>query len=81
MNQTLEQQSNAHNNDYTALEAIYHRITGGELVRDPISIKSESPQMQSESCAIVVRRDVSSLAPWSESTLGTNVYNANNTNQ
>lgn len=35
MPQTLEQQSQQHNNDYTALEATYHRITGGELVRDP----------------------------------------------
>ena len=35
MEQTLQQRAHAHNNDYSALEAIYHRITGGELVRDP----------------------------------------------
>jgi hypothetical protein len=37
MGQTLEQQAYAHNNDYSALEAIYHCATGSELVRDPFT--------------------------------------------
>ncbi len=37
MEQTLEQQARARDNDYTALEATYHRATGGELVSDPYS--------------------------------------------
>lgn len=32
---TLESQSQQHNNDYTALEALYRASTGGELVLDP----------------------------------------------
>src|SRR5579864_9363638 len=35
MNQTLAQQAYARNNDYSHLEATYHRITGAELVCDP----------------------------------------------
>ncbi len=35
MIRTLQQQSQTHNNDYTSLEAAYHRFTGGELVLDP----------------------------------------------
>src|SRR5947209_9840331 len=35
MAQTLEQQSQQHNNDYTHLEAVYREATGSELVLDP----------------------------------------------
>lgn len=35
MNQTLSQQAYSHDNNYSHLEALYHRATGGELVRDP----------------------------------------------
>src|SRR5947209_1115630 len=35
MSSTLESQSQQHNNDYTALEALYRASTGGELVLDP----------------------------------------------
>lgn len=35
MQQTLEQQLQARDNDYTALEEKYRAATGSELVRDP----------------------------------------------
>src|SRR6266702_286469 len=35
MPQTLEQQSQQHNNNYTHLEALYHDATGSELMLDP----------------------------------------------
>lgn len=41
---TLEQQAQAHNNDYTDLEALYRYATGGELVTDPYaSVRQEVP--------------------------------------
>jgi len=44
MEQTLEQCANAHDNDYSHLEMIYHRATGGELVRDPyMSVQHPAP--------------------------------------
>src|SRR6266849_37007 len=35
MQQTLENQAQAHNNDYTDLEALYRQAMGSELVCDP----------------------------------------------
>src|SRR5947209_4504962 len=35
MQYTLEQQTQNHSNDYSALESVYRDVTGGELVIDP----------------------------------------------
>jgi tetratricopeptide (TPR) repeat protein len=54
MHQTLEQQANTHNNDYSTLEAIYHRLTGSELVRDPYgSVHHTSPNLTLRASVVI----------------------------
>ncbi len=54
MQQTLGQRANAHNNDYSDLEAIYYRITGGELVRDPYgSVHHTGPNITLSASVII----------------------------
>ena len=54
MPQTLEQQANTHNNDYSALEAIYQRITGSELVRDPYgSVQHAGPNITLRASVVI----------------------------
>ena len=46
MPQTLEQQSNTYNNNYSPLEATYHRLTGGQLVLEPYtSVRHTVPDL------------------------------------
>lgn len=54
MEPTLEKRAFAHHNDYSTLEAMYHRITGGELVRDPCaSVHYAGPDIKLSASVII----------------------------
>ncbi len=58
MQQTLEQQAFSRSNDYGHLEAVYHRITGGELVRAPYeSVRHTVPELTLSASVIVPARN------------------------
>src|SRR6266566_1447816 len=58
MNQTLAQQAYTRNNDYGHLEAVYHRVTAGELVRDPYSsVHYSMPELTFSASLIVPARN------------------------
>ncbi len=54
MQHTLEQQVNTHNNDYTALEALYREATGSELVLDPYLFAFNTGPKLTLSASIVI---------------------------
>lgn len=54
MPQTLDQQARAWNNDYSALETIYCRTTGGELVSDPYDSVRRNPPELTLSASVVI---------------------------
>jgi len=61
MQQTLGQLANTHNNNYSALEAIYHRVTGGELVRDPYaSVQLTGPDLRLSASVVIAAWNVHS---------------------
>src|SRR6266702_3680822 len=54
MSTILESQSQQHNNDYTALEALYRAATGGELVLDPYrSVFNTSPDLTLSASVVI----------------------------
>ena len=58
MQQTLEQQAFSRSNDYGHLEAAYHHITGGELVRAPYeSVRHTVPELTLSASVIVPARN------------------------
>src|SRR5258708_24068262 len=58
MQQTLEQQTSSRNNDYGHLETIYHRVTGGELVRAPYeSVRHTVAEVMLSASVIVTARN------------------------
>src|SRR4051812_37376563 len=54
MEQTLEQQAAARDNDYQAWEAVYQRVTGGALVDDPYgSARHPAPQLTLSASVVI----------------------------
>ncbi len=51
---TFEEQAHGRDNDYSALEAIYRRATGGELVRDPYeSVRHAGPPLTLSASVVI----------------------------
>src|SRR5712692_3550987 len=58
MHKTLEQQASSRNNDYGHLEAMYHHVTRGELVRAPYeSVLHTVPELTLSASVIVPARN------------------------
>src|SRR6266699_3939890 len=78
MQRTLGQQISSRDNDYGHLEAMYHRVTGGELVLSPYeSVRHTVPELTLSASVIVPARNERAAIEKCLISIGQSTFNRN----